>query len=47
LQVKKGEELRRELQVSTVPSLQKLPDLIADTGVLEKLVEEVICAAGE
>lgn len=41
-----GDKLRAELKTATTVSLQKLPDIVNDDTTLERVVKEIICAAG-
>lgn len=41
-----GEKLLTELKTSTVVEFRKLPELITDVDILERMVKEVVCVVG-
>lgn len=46
LLARRTEELPGELEISGVAQLRKLPEIISDPPVLERVIKEVICADG-
>lgn len=41
-----GEKLLTELKTSTVVGFRKLPELITDVNILERVIKEVVCVVG-